>query len=353
MYVKINIIILNQGVDILKKQSKKKLTTLSIIISALVLGLGVFYGTYYFFISKSYSTYEDTVFQEIANITKVNENCTNFIKGETINKDKILTSLPESISSLQDSLSKLRNLVVTDKYQSDHNDLIKGLENNISIYKQIFATSSDLKSANLEKYIPQLQKYRDDSMNYYTLVTINNIRISLPKETTEFIDKSISFFQKQLKANLDEQIASSQNLDFLNFLNGLITKFNEVKKDYMPEVLNARNKVDGYTPLLTTITSAEATVSDIKVSLSNVNVPKEALPVYNAFTKVVDDYELYIESFKYAVKTESLTSTGGLYNKNTLDNLYTSSKDKFKTVSDSYSIFAKSFSEFQDKVPLK
>ena len=335
------------------KQDKKSIRTITIVISTILLGLLVFYGTYYFFISKSYSSYTNTVKTEIANITKINEASSVFTKGETIDKDKILKSIPNSISSLQASLSNLKNLLAPNKYKKDHENLLDGLENNISIYKQILAICKDSNSSNLQSYITLLQKYRDDCMNYYTLISINNYKISLTNEIIDLIDKTIDFSQKQVRLNLDKEITTNQNRNFLNILNPLVEKFNEVNKDYMPEVLDIRSNSTSYEGLLDSITNAEASVADSKTTLAAVTIPKDALEVNTSFIEALDAFDQYIQSFKFAVKTESLTFASGLNNNKALNNLYSSSKDKMKTANESYKVFFKLFHEFKDKLPVQ
>ncbi|MEA4825109.1 MAG: hypothetical protein VB130_00520 [Clostridium sp.] len=337
----------------MKKLNRKQLITLAIIFSALIVGIGVFSGTYYFFINKSHSSYKNKVNAEVANITKTNENSSNFTKGETIDTEKIINNLSDSITSLQTSLSKLKNLVVTNKYEKDHKNILDGLESNISIYKQIFTICKDSKSPNLGNYITQLQKYRDDCMNYYTLVSIEGIHLTLPKESIELIDNTISYAEKQIRLNADEKITLSQNHDFLKSLTDMLSKFNGIKKDYMPEVLDARSKTKGYDTILNDITSSEAVMTDIRSNASNISIPKDASSIYSAFIKVLDNYDFYIQSFKYAVKTESLTSTAGVEKDTSLDKLYSSSKDKLKTADDSFKDFMKLYNEFNDKISLQ
>lgn len=335
------------------KQEKKRTRTVLIVIFTIILGLSVFFGTYYFFINKSYSSYTNKIKTEITNITKINETSSTFTKGETIDKEKILNSISDSISSLQSSLSNLKNLLVPDKYKKDHENLVNGVENNISIYKQILVICKDSNNSTLQNYITQLQKYRDDCMNYYTLISINNNRISLTNETIDLIDKTIDFSQKQVRLNLDKEVSTNKNRDFLNILNPLVEKFNEINKDYMPEVLNIRNNSTSYDSLLDSITNAEAVIIDHKTTLAAATIPKDAFEVNKSFIKTLDNFEQYIQSFKFAVKTESLTHSDGVSNNKALDNLYSSSKDKMKTVNESYKGFLKLFHEFKDNIPVQ
>ena len=334
----------------MKRPNKRVLTILIIAFSALVLGMGVFYGTYYFFISKSYSTYQDKVKTEIANINKVNDESSKFTKGSTIDTQLILDHISKSISELQTSQSKLKTLIITDKYEKDHNNLLLGLDNNIEIYKEILNIVKNPKNETLSNSISKLQKYRDDCLNYYAVISTKNLNINLPKESLELINNTISFTQKQVRSNIDEQILISQNQDFLNSLDEMLDQFNKIKKDYMPTVLKARNTIDGYDDLLSTISSIESILADIKENATGLNVPKDALPLYQAFTQVLSDYDLYIQNLKYAVKTEQLTSVAGVQNNDSLDKLYDPSKSQLKIADETYKKLIKLHNEFQNKL---
>lgn len=334
----------------MKYSNKKVLNIIIITLSALILGIGVFYGTYYFFISKSYSTYQDKVKAEIININKVNEESSKFTKGNTINTEKILDDISKSISELQASQTKLKALIITDKYEEEHNNLLAGLDNNIQIYKEILSIVRDSKSESLSNSIPKLQKYRDDCLNYYALISTKALNINLPKESLELIGNTVTFAQKQVRLNLDEQILMSQNRDFLNSLDEMLGKFNEIKKDYMPTVLKARDTINGYDDILNTVASVESTLSEIKDSATNLNVPKDALPVYQAFINLLSDYDLYIQNLKYAIKTEQLTSVAGVPNGDTLNKLYEPSNTQLKLTDDNYRNFIKLHNEFQNRL---
>lgn len=335
----------------MKQSSKKALITLSIVLGIIIIGASVFYGTYYFFINKSNSSYIGVVKEEVAKIKTANENSSAFTKGQTIDTNVITKYLPESIASLQSSKSTLNSLVVTDKYSSDHNNLLLGLENNILMYKEILSIVRDTESPTLDSSLVELQQKRDSCMNYYSLVSIKGIKISLPKESINFLNNSIAYTQKQIRQNADAQIVSSQNRDFMLSFNDTLNDFTQIKKNYMSSIVEARKNVNGYEYILKELSNTENTLNEIKTALSELAIPKDATPVYEAFTNIVSEYDEYLQSLKYAVRTEQITSVPGssFSNKDALDKLYESPNEQIKTIENNYRSFSKLYSEFEDK----
>ncbi|QGU96445.1 hypothetical protein GOM49_16260 [Clostridium bovifaecis] len=333
----------------MKESNKKLLTTLSFIFGAIFIGVAVFYGTYYFFINKSQSSYSTKVKTEIGSINKINESSYVFTKGQTIDVNKIESSLSDSIASLQTSHSNLKNLVVTSKYSKDHTNLILGLENNILMYKQILSIVRNPKNPDLANSLVNLQKNRDDCMNYYALVSIKDIEITLPNESLEFLNNTVAYTQKQIRQNTDAQIVSSQNHDFLLSFNEISTRFSQIKKDYMNSVINSRTSLKGFDNLLNELNTTETALAKIKTDLSALAIPKDAVLVYESFGKVLDEYDTYIQNLKYSIKTEQLTSISGLPANESLDKLYNAPKEQIKVVESTYRSFAKLFNEFEDK----
>jgi len=334
----------------LKKFSKKLFTPLSFVISAILIGAAVFCGTYYFFTSKSQTPYISKIKTEIDNINKINESSYIFTKGQTIDIDKISSSLSQSITSLENSYSRIKGLIVTNKYAEDHNNLVLGLKNNILMYKHILSIVNNPKNPDLSNLLAELEKNRNDCMNYYALVSIKGIKLSLPNESLEFLNNAIAYTEKQIRQNTDAQIALSQNRDFLLTFNDISNQFSQIKKDYMNTIIHSRNNVSGYENLLKELDNTENAIARIKTDLSNLTIPNDALSVYEAFAKVLDEYDTYIQNLKYSVKTEQLISISGLTNNDKLNELYDTPEQQMQVVENDYKNFIRIYNEFEDKV---
>lgn len=332
--------------------NKKTINSLLLILSFILIGIGVFYGTYYFFISKSVSSYEKVVTTEINTINRINETTSAFTKGQTINTEKILNELPSYISSLKISEEKLRKLNTNNKYSNDHENLLLGLKENISMYNQIYIICKNTKNVTLDKALTSLQNYRNNCMNYYALISIKDIKIDLPKECIDFVNNTVYFTEKQIRLNIDTQIANSQNKDFLNSLSNLIDTFNSINKDVSPQIVESRDNKENYDKLLNTLNNYQNTLNSIKSNLSSLTIPDDGTDLYNSFIKVLNDYNGYIQDFKYAVKTEKLASSISISQEDSINKLYESANEKLKILNTDYDIFLKEYNKFKDNISI-
>lgn len=331
--------------------NKKIVNSLLLTLAFILIGIGVFYGTYYLFINKSVSSYEKIVKTEINNINRINETTTSFTKGQTIDTEKILKELPGYISSLKTSEEKLKKITANNKYSNDHKNLLLGLKKNIYMYDQIYIICKNTKNSTLDKALTSLQNFRNESMNHYALISIKDIKIDLPKECIDFVNNTVYFTEKQIRLNIDTQIAHSQNKDFLNSIGKLVDIFNSINKNLSPQIVEARNNKEEYDKLLNNLNSYQATLNSLKSNISNLTIPDDGTDLYRSFIKVLNDYNGYIQDFKYAVKTEKLASISSSQD-NSINKLYESANEKFKILNSDYDIFLKEYNKFKDNLSI-
>lgn len=329
--------------------NKKTVNSLLLTLAFILIGIGVFYGTYYFFISKSVSSYEKVVKTEINNINSINETISVFTKGETIDTEKILKELPSYIASLKISEEKLAKLTANSKYSNDHKNLLLGLKRNISMYDQIYIICKNTKNSTLDKALTSLQNFRNECMNHYALISIKDIKIDLPKECIDFVNNTVYFTEKQIRLNIDTQIANSQNKDFLNSLSNLVNTFNSINKNFSPQIVETRNNKEEYDKLLNNLNSYQNTLNSLKSNLSSLTIPDDGTDLYKSFIKVLNDYNGYIQDFKYALKTEKLASISSSQD-DSINKLYETANEKFKILSSDYDIFLKQYNKFKDNL---
>ncbi|MCY6354667.1 hypothetical protein [Clostridium sp. ZS2-4] len=329
--------------------NKKLVNSLLLTLAFFIIGIGVFYGTYYFFISKSMSSYEKVVKTEINNINRINETTSVFTKGQTIDTEKILKELPSYVSSLKISEERLRKLTVNNKYSNDHKNLLIGLKENISMYDQIYIICKNTENVTLDKALTSLQNYRNNCMNHYTLISMNDTKIDLPKECINFINNTVYFTEKQIRLNIDNKIANSQNKDFLNSLNKLVDTFTPINKNLSLQIVEARSNKEGYDKLINNINSYQDTLNSLKSNASNLTIPNDGTALYKSFIKVLNDYNGYIQDFKYAVRTEKLAYISNSKD-DSINKLYESSNEKFKILNSDYDIFLKEYNTFKDNL---
>lgn len=331
------------------KCNKKLLTTSVFIFSLIAIGLIVFFGTYYFFIHASEKVYENKIKLEISTINNVNENTSIFTKGQTININSIISNIPNHISRLQTSETNLKEIIVPKKYKKSNNHLLLGVKNNINIYRNILSISKDPKNPNLNNLLVQLEKNKDNCINYYCLVSLKGIKIMLANESIELINNSITYTKTQIGLNINEEISSSQNIDFLKIFDPMINKFDKIRKDYTLDISKAKNTPNGYENMFNCIKNVNFTIDQIKSVSSKLSVPEDTIYIYQSFTKLLDDYETYIRNINFLLKSEQLTPISNFSDDDSINKLYISSEKEIKIIDNNYKEFMKIYNNFKKK----
>lgn len=334
----------------MKISDNKKIKVLSIIAVAILSCLVIFLAAYSLFIHKVNSSYVDNVKIEIAKINEVNSASNIFLKEKSIDEAKVTESIPSTIKKLQSSQTVIKGLQAAGKYKDDQDNLLLGLENNISIYKQILKIVKNKSNPNLDDLVTQLKQYRDECMNHYALVSIKNVKLKLPQESLEFISSTINYAEEQMRKNTDAKIQASQNRDFLLSFNEILDEFNKIKKNYTGDIVSARNRLSGFDNLLMDIDNIEVKVDEVRNKLSNLSVPEDAQELCKLFTNMLDQYDIYLQNLKYAVKTESLTSVSGVSDNKSFDDLYNASQNQIKVVENTYTNFIKVYTRFKNEI---
>ncbi|KEI17406.1 hypothetical protein Z959_07180 [Clostridium novyi B str. ATCC 27606] len=331
----------------MEKSKDKNFNILGIILSIIIIGIAVFFASYYFFMYKSLKIYRDNLNIEIKHINKVNVSVEKFIKLNEFNTEEIINNMQKNISSLQSNLHNIRNLNPTEKYTNDHKNLINGVENNILIYKQVISTLKNKESLNLNSFLHTLEKYKSDTINYYSSVSIKKIKINLPEETINFLTDFKKHIQKLIKNNIDNEISKKQTTNFIDYINDIVIKFNNLKTDYIG---NIKSKLisKGYTSLLNDIAENESSLNALNANLSILTIPKDGTPTYEAFIKTLESYHSYIENLKYNLNIEQLTYSSDIIKKDSINKLYESSREDFENVEKDYRKFLDLFDEYKN-----
>lgn len=334
----------------MKISNSKKIKNLSIIAAAILSCLVIFLSTYAIFIHKTNSYYVGKVKIEIDKINEVNSASNIFIKDKSIDEAKVTESIPSTIKKLQSSQASIKELQAAGKYKDDQDNLLLGLENNISIYKQILKIVKNKENPNLDNLITQLKQYRDECMDHYALVSIKNVNLKLPHESLELVSGTITYAEEQIVKNTDAKIKASQNQNFLLSFNEILDEFNKIKKNYTGDIVSARNSLSGFDNLLMKIENIEVKVDEVRNKLSNLSVPEDAQELCELFTNVLDQYDIYLQNLKYAVKTESLTSVSGVSDNKSFDSLYSTPQNQIKVVENTYTDFIKAYTRFKNEI---
>lgn len=325
-------------------KAKKLLIGVSILIGFICLCAAVFYGTYYFFINKSSNSYVKTVSAYINDINKVNSSEKSFLDE---NGKPSSSSMNEFISALTKIQDNIENLIPTEIHRKDNNNLLNGLENNILLYKQINSIASNPTGSDVEASLENLKNYRDKCANYYSLVDIPNISITLPKETMDLIISIEDYVNENLKLAKEQQIKTEQQLEFINNLEVIIKQFIAVKNNYVVNVSLERSGSKDYDKIIKEISSSQSNVSKMKKDLSNISVPQDGKNSFAELKKAIEAYEVYLVQVKYAVSTEKVQINAGELTLEQINSIYENSDSKYKNVENYYTKFSKTFNQYK------
>lgn len=335
----------------MEKGKKKILIRVSIAVGFIAIAVGVFFLSYYLSMGTSYSSYETTLKNSIEKVNSINDKTSSLLNGQNVDTAKV----KKNLSSIIDSLVNIKNNITAsnppDKLKPTYNKYVAGLENNISLYKELYDLISNQNNINADS-INLVTKYRDDCMSNYSLVNYNSVNVSLTDKSITFINSSISYLNNLWIGIKDTQIKQSQNTDFLNTVDGIIGQFNSLKTDYSAAAAKARSSADTYDNVLASIDTATDSLNKLYTTLSNIVLPSSNASASNdALKKLLDDYSSYLQSFKYALSNEKAQAqTGAAIDDNTITTFYSTPTSEFNTINDDYNNFMNVYTKYKSSL---
>jgi hypothetical protein len=333
----------------IKNKSNKPIILVFSILGFALLAAGIFLGTYYFLIDRNSNSYESNIKEIIKNINTVNVSTVKLSNNDktAIDPDKARKELPGIIKALTDNKTKLQGLVPSEKHNDNHETLLNGLSNNILVYRQITAFLDNVNGKDIEAAGESLKKYKDDCINDYSKVSSNSVfKISLPTETTVFIDNTLNYINKLAGVLKEKEVILSQNLDFIGSIDEILSGFNKIKVDLSSEILAARNTTKNYDSVISLANRYRDDLNQLKQQLSNLSVPSEANNSYKLLTNTFQTYDLYLQNTIFAINNEKLLGDSATPEK--LQDLYASSNLKFSEVTKNFNSFLKYYADFKD-----
>jgi hypothetical protein len=329
----------------LKRKKNKAVIIILSVLAFVILAASVFYGTYYFIIDKSSTTYESDVKDIVNKVNDVNISVAALNKGQAIDAEKVRKELSGKIDNLSKYKQNLSDVTVTDNYKKDHQNLIAGIDKNILILRQIDAIARNSDGRDIDKAGEDLIKYRDETVASYALVNIKNIKVELPKDTITFIEYTSNYVNELVKLHRDKEISQNQNLEFINSTDALVSKFVPIKVDYATQMAAVRTENGNKDNVISLANKNKDLLDGIEQEFANLTVPSKAVNCYKLFKKTLEDYDSYIQSFIYAANNEKLS--GSDLSSDKITEIYSESTNKFSTVTKDYNDFLKSYSEFR------
>lgn len=332
-----------------KKKLNKPIITIFSVLSFVILAAVIFLGAYYFLIDKTSNSYEANTKDLIKKIDTINTSVAllNNADQSAIDPEKARKDLSSKIETLTDIKTKLDALVPTDKYRSEHEALITGLNNNILIYRQIDAFLGNVNGKDIEVSGENLKKYKEDCINNYSAASSSNLlKITLPKESVTFISNTLNYINKLAGELKENEITQAQNLEFTTNIDDILSSFNAIKVDLSSQILSSRNSGGSFDSVIALANRHKDDLGYLDQRLSNLSVPSAALNSYNLLKNTFEDYDLYLQGIIFAVNNEKLL--GGAATPEKLEELYGSSNLKFSNLKKNYDNFFKYYTKFKD-----
>ena len=335
--------------DIVDTNSKRKIFKIILFLSIIMTSIGIFLASYYSSINKVYDSYETTLVTTINGINEINKNIAQFNSNQTIDVDYAKEQLPNIIKDLSNLRDDLANSNPSSKYKKDYENLKSGLDKNLLIYRQTLAILNNPSGKDVETSMENLKTYRNDCMNFYSLIDIHNIKIELPETSLTFIDNVLNYSYSALKIKKETDIKSQQNQEFISKIDDLSSDFLDTKTNFYSYVIKVRKKEMSYDELLSLVDDNFIKLSKLQTNFKSLSIPPSAIPTYEAFKALLDVYESYLRDFKLALTSEKIQALSAVVDSSTLDALYTSSNVKFNEVENCYNDFIKVYIELKNK----
>ena len=318
-----------------------------------ILILGVFASLYFYIIKGSYNSYENNLNVYIKEINKANISTANFTREGIIDTKLVRSNMPNIISTLQKSKDKILVLNPTDKFKFYQVSLIQGLTNNINIYAQLLNALNNPEATDITSSRNNVKNFEELCIDCYSQATTAKIKITLQKNTINFIDSSIYYLDQLVKIKKNQSISDSQNTDFINGIDETFKNFQIIKTDFKGYLYSLRNNNGNYDDLINLISKNKTDLSNLKIDFAKISVPQKSLDsnpivIFDTLKNTINDYDLYLDSFTYALANEKVQASGGNIDKNVADKLYTESDIKMSKLTKDYNDFVEVYNGFKD-----
>ncbi|MGH4052223.1 MAG: hypothetical protein ACREVX_12980 [Clostridium sp.] len=338
---------MSENKDTIDTSKKRKIFKILLFPSIIILAIGIFLVSYYTSINKVYDSYKVTLVTNINSINDINKNIAQFNSNQIIDVDYAKQQLPIIIKNLSVLKDRLANSTPTSKYKEDHENLSLGLDKNLLIYRQTLAILNNPSGGDVETSLDNLKTFRNDCVNFYSLIDINDIKISLPETSLVFIDNVLDYSYSAVMTKKETDIKSQQNDAFISEIDGLSTSFLDSRTNFYSYVTKVREKDMSYDDVLSLIDDDFIKLEQIQTNFKSLSVPPTSITTYESFKLLLDNYENYLTDFKVAVTSEKIQALGAVADPSSLDTLYVSSNLLFTKVQTSNDDFNKIYTKLK------
>lgn len=300
----------------------------------------VFFMFFNLYVLNKYSKSRNTVSTYVKQILNINSATATIIKGQIIDTKAAKLALPKTITSLTKLNSEIKSYSAEDKYKSTFNYLNEGLNYNILMYKQLLAIINNPNSPDISTSVNNIVKYKNSSNIYYNNIKSKDSIFSLPNATNTLVDNASNMVASFLMAKKETTILNTENLEFDNNLQDIISKFSKIKCYFYYYVECARKNTMSYDAAIGKVTKNQDDFNDLKEELSGITIPENKISEYSSLKKVLDDYNFYINSFLTAINKEK---------KETSDNSSKDFSNLYKDANSKLNLMNRDFTSLKSK----
>jgi len=321
----------------------KKILTLSATITFTIVIL--FFMIFNILVLSKYYKYKRQISTYVQNINKINDIADSIVNGQTINVNSAKKLLPEAINSLTNLNTDIKNYPVENKYKNIFLSLNNGVNYNMLMYKQMLSIINNPYATDINSSLKNVVAYKNSCNTYYTNIKSTTNSFSLPKQNDILVNNASTYITYIINKEKTQEIINTQNLEFQNNLQDILSKFTTVKCNLYYYVECARKNQMSYSDVIGKALKNENSFNDLTEQFSEVTVPENNVSIYTSFKKVLDDYNAYLKSFISAVKEEQ-SEVSNSDDETDFSNLYKDSGSKLALMNKDFSLLKDNFNKF-------
>lgn len=320
----------------------KKIAILSATITFTIFVLS--FMIFNIFVLNQYYKYRNQLSTYVNKINKINEVNHSIINGQTIDVNNAKSFLPKAINSLAYLNTDIKNYHTDNKYNDVFINLSNGLSFNTLMYKQLLSIINNPNSSDVNISLKNLIVYKNKCNSFYNKIQSQNNSFRLPKQNDTLLNNTSNYISLLANKKKDDEIVSTQNLEFQNNLQNVLDKFSTIKCNLYYYVECARENKMTYSDVLSKDTKNQNSLNDLIEEFSAINIPEDKISIYNDFKKVLDDYNSYLKSFALSVKKEEKQISNSDDNSD-LSDLYKDCNSKLTNMNKDFSSLKDNFNK--------
>lgn len=285
-------------------------------------------------------------------IVTINSSLQTAVTNDEFDHDKACDTLKQNLTSLNKINSNLEAInLKNSSSESLRHSLYNYINLNISLYNSSLDILNNKNQNDFSNLYKKLVTSEKDILQSSTDLANKRLDISFPKAADIFFDSLNKYVNNLYKTNRENDIVSSQKLDFTLYLNNVISNFSTLKEDVQPALIKIREDNRDLSVLVDDIDKKKSDFNKIKNESYSVSIPSGSQDSYEALEDMLNSYEVYINSLDKSVKNEINTSNSDKdsNSKELIDSSYTDTFDKYKSFLSYFDSLENAVSDYKNK----